>query len=209
MLYGLHVQTQKFTCELTICFFVNLFYVDRTCFDFVCTSSRHTRKAPFLRERFHIIDGYRFNSGMMFLYFLYDFLGMRLKLLLCLWSQDMISPKDPYIQVRVHKGIAEVPLGDHSVSLAKSTVHFLRAWATRANALWWSKEKETPFRLSNNQWQSILQRKSHKMLSPWSPPFCHCLSMAIMIHCIDWMWPLKKARRSSSQHVPVTLIVFY
>ena len=39
-------------------------------------------KAPFLKERVHIIDGYRFNSGMMFLYFLYDFLGMRLKLLL-------------------------------------------------------------------------------------------------------------------------------
>ncbi|EMS59939.1 hypothetical protein TRIUR3_28976 [Triticum urartu] len=39
---------------------------------------------------------------------------------------DMVPPKDPYIQVRVLEDIGEVSLGDHSVSLTKNSLHFLR-----------------------------------------------------------------------------------
>jgi GINS complex subunit 1 len=38
----------------------------------------------------------------------------------------MVPPKDPYIQVRVLEDIGEVSLGDHSVSLTKNSLHFLR-----------------------------------------------------------------------------------
>ena len=37
----------------------------------------------------------------------------------------MVPPKDPYIQVRVLEDIGEVSLGDHSVSLTKTSLHFL------------------------------------------------------------------------------------
>ncbi|CAD6211266.1 unnamed protein product [Miscanthus lutarioriparius] len=39
---------------------------------------------------------------------------------------DKVPPKDPYIQVRVLEDIGEVSLGDHSVSLTKNSLHFLR-----------------------------------------------------------------------------------
>uniref|UniRef100_A0A0E0L396 Uncharacterized protein n=1 Tax=Oryza punctata TaxID=4537 RepID=A0A0E0L396_ORYPU len=39
---------------------------------------------------------------------------------------DMVPPKDPYIQVRVLEDIGEVSLGDHSISLTKNSLHFLR-----------------------------------------------------------------------------------
>ena len=38
----------------------------------------------------------------------------------------MVPPKDSYIQVRVLEDIGEVSLGDHSVSLTKNSLHFLR-----------------------------------------------------------------------------------
>jgi hypothetical protein len=38
----------------------------------------------------------------------------------------MVPPKDPYIRVRVLSEIGEVSLGDHSVSLAKDSLHSLR-----------------------------------------------------------------------------------
>nr|CAB3471857.1 unnamed protein product [Digitaria exilis] len=41
-------------------------------------------------------------------------------------AEDMVPPKDPYIQVRVLEDIGEVSLGDHSVSLTKNSLHFLR-----------------------------------------------------------------------------------
>lgn len=47
-------------------------------------------------------------NGMIFLYFLCAFLGMRLIIFLYLWSQDMVSHKDPYIQVRLHEDISEI-----------------------------------------------------------------------------------------------------
>lgn len=37
-----------------------------------------------------------------------------------------MPPKDPYIQVRVLEDIGEVSLGDHSISLTKNSLHFLR-----------------------------------------------------------------------------------
>ncbi|ONK62021.1 uncharacterized protein A4U43_C08F35980 [Asparagus officinalis] len=39
---------------------------------------------------------------------------------------DMVPPKDPYIQVKVLDNIGEVCLGDHSISLTKHSLHFLR-----------------------------------------------------------------------------------
>nr|CAD1839415.1 unnamed protein product [Ananas comosus var. bracteatus] len=39
---------------------------------------------------------------------------------------DMVPPKDPYIRVRVLDDIGEVCLGDHSISLTKHSLHFLR-----------------------------------------------------------------------------------
>ncbi|URE00463.1 hypothetical protein MUK42_20945 [Musa troglodytarum] len=39
---------------------------------------------------------------------------------------DMVPPKDPYIRVRVLDDIGEVCLDDHSISLAKHSLHFLR-----------------------------------------------------------------------------------
>ncbi|OAY77213.1 DNA replication complex GINS protein PSF1 [Ananas comosus] len=39
---------------------------------------------------------------------------------------DMVPPKDPYICVRVLDDIREVCLGDHSISLTKHSLHFLR-----------------------------------------------------------------------------------
>lgn len=58
----------------------------------------------------------------------YAFLGMRYHLSDFLYPllQDMVPPKDPYIQVRVLEDIGEVSLGDHSVSLTKNSLHFLR-----------------------------------------------------------------------------------
>lgn len=38
----------------------------------------------------------------------------------------MVPPKDPYIRVRVLDDIGEVCLDDHSISLAKHSLHFLR-----------------------------------------------------------------------------------
>lgn len=38
----------------------------------------------------------------------------------------MVPPKDPYICVRVLDDIREVCLGDHSISLTKHSLHFLR-----------------------------------------------------------------------------------
>lgn len=38
----------------------------------------------------------------------------------------MVPPKDPYIRVRVLDDIGEVCLGDHSISLTKHSLHFLR-----------------------------------------------------------------------------------
>lgn len=78
-----------------------------------------------------IANGYRFDSGMMFFYFLCALLGITLILLLCLRSQDMVSPKDPYIQVWLHEDISEVSPVDHSLSLTKNTIHFIWARATR------------------------------------------------------------------------------
>ncbi|WOL19690.1 DNA replication complex GINS protein PSF1 [Canna indica] len=39
---------------------------------------------------------------------------------------DMVPPKDPYIRVRVLDEIGEVCLDDHSISLSKHSLHFLR-----------------------------------------------------------------------------------
>ncbi|CAL9158992.1 unnamed protein product [Musa hybrid cultivar] len=39
---------------------------------------------------------------------------------------DMVPPKDPYIRVRVLDDIGEVCLDDHSISLSKHSLHFLR-----------------------------------------------------------------------------------
>jgi hypothetical protein len=38
----------------------------------------------------------------------------------------MVPPKDPYIQIRVLEDNGKVSLGDHSVSLTKNSLHFLR-----------------------------------------------------------------------------------
>ena len=56
------------------------------------------------------------------------FLGMRqiYQTFGTFFLQDMVPPKDPYIQVRVVEDIGEVSLGDHSVSLTKNSLHFLR-----------------------------------------------------------------------------------
>ena len=58
----------------------------------------------------------------------YIFLGMRqiYQTFYTFFLQDMVPPKDPYIQVRVVEDIGEVYLGDHSVSLTKNSLHFLR-----------------------------------------------------------------------------------
>jgi hypothetical protein len=63
-----------------------------------------------------------FSPFFYFLCFLRDEIPDSLYLLL----QDMVPPKDPYIQVRVLEDIGEVSLGDHSVSLTKNSLHFLR-----------------------------------------------------------------------------------
>lgn len=42
-------------------------------------------------------------------------------------GQDMVPPKDPYIQVRVLDDIGDnLSLGDHSFSLTKNSVHSVR-----------------------------------------------------------------------------------
>ena len=42
-------------------------------------------------------------------------------------EQDMVPPKDPYIQVRVLDHIGDnLSLGDHSFSLTKNSVHSVR-----------------------------------------------------------------------------------